>query len=392
MTGKIREVVQVDCLVLRTPIIAIACMGALAMCSLIFNSPFYGSKVRDVFEIFKYFYQGLLMIITCFCTRRAGAMPTLGFVFGVLISGVIAYENPMNPDVLLGARQIFNPNVIGNVLAVSIALCSVLIIRGHALKGAILGACGAVISFFTFSKGTWLMTILAICGCGLALGTLRQRRPNMLSKPVKYIAYAVLGALLLVAYAHQELIVSVINAKITVTDFSASSEEGGSVSQRLGMMRSATYMFSGNPVFGVGISNFEQVNQSFQRELGSAFYDDDNPNSAWFYVLGCMGLPAFLFFGSIYFWFLRKLCQIAQIKTRLLYTGCIGGVFLIGGNVQLEMLTSYYYWIVLGVIGAYSLSTGSPTRTRKGNSPLAESSSGSPVPSPWPSSIEGLSL
>lgn len=343
--------------VLRIPIKSTIYMSALAMVSMALNGPIYGVEGRDFFEILKYLYLVTVMVVTCHCTRTTGLVPTVGFVVGVIVSGIVAFLNPMNPDVL-GTPQIFNPNVIGNVLSVSIVFCSFVMLAGYPMRGLLLAVCAATISFFTFSKGTWLMATFALIACYLALKSLDSRKTSRSLKFGKFLAFSLLGALLYVLFEFRDVTFLIIQAKIHATDFEATAADGGSVSARAGLILSAIHMFLMNPILGVGISNFEHVNQLLENYLGTAYYADDNPNSAWFYVLGCMGLPAFILFSWIFFWFLRRLyfIPLLGLKIRFWYTVCIGIVFLIGGNIQLEMLTAYYYWVALGVVAALSTS------------------------------------
>lgn len=364
---------------LRVPIMAISCLSLLAMISLTFNAIIYGVDGKDFFEILKYFYLLAVMVVTGYCSRRGGAAPALGFVVGVIVSGMIAFLNPMNPDVL-GTRQIFNPNVIGNILAVSIIFCSFVIFHGYPMVGGILAVCAAVISFFTFSKGTWLMSAFALIACYLALASPGGRHASRVLKYGKYTRYLVLGSLLYVGYEFWGVIALIVQAKLAATDFAATAAEGGSFSARVGLILSASHMFLMNPILGVGISNFEHVNDLLQVQLGDAYYNDDNPNSAWFYVLGCMGLPAFLFYTLVFFWFLRRVnrAPFANPRIRLIYTVCVGIVFFIGGNVQVEMLTGYYYWVAIGIVAVWSmpelrsLTRGTSVKIRNDRSPDSE--------------------
>jgi len=352
-----RQALQHEITVLRKPIIAIVCISALAMASLAFNVWIYDVKGTDILENLRYFYLLTVMVVTSHCTRTTGMVPAVGFVVGVIISGVVAFLNPMNPDVL-GTPQIFNPNVIGNVLSVSIVYCSFAILSGYTVYGALLAVCATVIAFFTFSKGTWLMSTFAIIACNLALKSLGSRNTSLSFKYGKYLAYIVFATLLYVVYEFWGVVSLIVEAKIAATDFEASAVGGGSFSARVGLILSSIYMFLMNPLLGVGISNFEHVNHLLESDLGAAYYDDDNPNSAWFYVLGCMGLPAFILFTWVFYWFLRRLYRIPVVnpKTRFWYTACVGIVFFIGGNIQGEMLAAYYYWVALGIVAALSTS------------------------------------
>lgn len=336
---------------LRNIFMAVSLLGVFAMTSLIFNAFIYRIEVRDIFEIFKYYYHLIVMLVSFHYTRTTGPLPAIGFVVGVLITGVVALLNPMNPDVL-GVPQIFNPNVIGNVLAISIVMCSTIILHGRPVLGIVLAVSAAVIGFFTFSKGAWLMCTLALLACYLALTTLKGSNSVWSLRWGRYVSYAILAGLVYGAFHFSELVWMIIEAKIAATDFEASAAQGGSFSARWGLIIAAIKMFLMNPLVGVGISNYEFVNRMLESELGDAFYDDDNPNSAWFYVLGCMGLPAFICFALVFYICIKFLNRVPihSVKVRAFYVGLIGLVIFIGGNVQLEMLTAYYYWVLLGIL------------------------------------------
>jgi O-Antigen ligase len=345
---------------LRVPIAAVSGLGVLAALSMAFNSFVYGVEPRDLFEVMKYYYQLLVMVAACHASREGGAVPVVGFASGVIVSGVVAMLNPMNPDVL-GTPQIFNPNVIGNVLAVAVVLASFAILRGQSVTGGALAVLASIIGFFTFSKGTWLMLMFGLLACAVALARNGSTTSAAMARLGRVVAVVLLLGLAGLVVQNWELVSLIVEAKIAATEFDASAAEGGSFSARFGLMLSAFQMFLSNPLFGVGISNFEQVNRQLELELGDAFYDDDNPNSAWFYVLGCMGGPAFVLFAAVFVWFVMKLLDapIEGASMQRLYAMCVACVFLIGGNVQLEMLTAYYYWVAIGALTALSRRPGS---------------------------------
>jgi len=70
-----------------------------------------------------------------------------------------------------------------------------------------------------------------------------------------------------------------------------------------------------------------------------------------------MGLPAFICFAWVFYTCIKFLSgvPIRAKKVRALYSGLVGLVLFIGGNVQLEMLTAYYYWVLLGILAAWQL-------------------------------------
>jgi hypothetical protein len=350
---KHQERVQIwrEVFFMRNIITAVSLMGVFAMISMAFNAAIYQAKINDIFEIFRYYYQIVIVLTTFHFSRTDGTLPAVGFVVGALISGVVAALNPMNPDVL-GVPQIFNPNVIGNVLSVSILICSVVILCGSPVLGVVLAISAAFVAFFTFSKGTWLMCSLAMLACFVALKGLKPLLSTRPARLRRYVSYAFLAVFVYGIFHFGEIVWAIIEAKIVATDFQASAADGGSVSARWGLIVAAIRMFFMNPLLGVGISNFELVNRSLELELGDSFYDDDNPNSAWFYVLSCMGLGAFICFAWVFSVFIKNLARLPMASTsaRYFYVTLGASVVFIGGNVQLEMLTSYYYWVLLGIL------------------------------------------
>jgi len=340
------------------PISLVFLLAIWAFLSYAFNTFLYGTEIKDFFEILKYIYSAMLMVVTFFWTKKFGAWPILWFATGVVISGIVAFFNPMNPDVL-GTRQIFNPNVIGNVLAVSIGLCSLGVVMGSAAFASAIAALAAILGFFTFSKGTWLMMLFSLVAMFVALVASAIKPKGLIIKLGKVVAVFVLLGLIGVAYTFRDTVYNIVEAKIVATEFDATAEEGGSFSARAGLMLSAYKMFLMNPFLGVGISNYEKVHRSLERELGSAFYDDDNPNSAFFYVLGCMGFPAFAAFVGLFGWLFSRMTKLAinKRRNRWIFAAAFSSTLFIGGNVQVEMLTAYYYWVTLGAVAAASMKT-----------------------------------
>lgn len=353
---KKRSQLKYEFSLLRTPILLMSLLSFFALLSMSVNSFRYGAQWRDFFEIAKYFYLLFIMVFTSHLSHQYGVLPAAGFSVGIIVSGVVAILNPMNPDVW-GAPQMHNPNVIGNVLAVAVFISSLIVLKKSQIVGSIIAVFAATLGFFTFSKGTWLMVVFGLVACLIAISSSAPGKKHQFTARLgKFFSYSILIFLVGIVYEYWELISLVVEAKIYATDFDASAAEGGSFSARVGLIVSAIKMFIMNPFVGVGISNYEYMNRLMQPELGEAFYDDDNPNSAFFYVLSCMGLPAFILYVGVFVWFLSRvscLYQLAGYKKNFYVLICFF-IFMIGGNVQVEMLTAYYYWVVIGIVNAYS--------------------------------------
>jgi len=318
--------------------------------SLVFNAFLYGFELKDVFELFKYLYLLLLIHFVSSVTLHYGINIALGFPFGVVLSSIVAIQNPMNPDVL-GIPQMFNPNVIGNCIGTSIFMCSMISLRGNKAFSGIMAFSLLMLSFFTYSKSAWIISLTAIAAFSLSF-TSSFAKISAVYKWVQLILFSLLVVVVLtIVIQNYDLIYTIVNAKIQATQFASTAVEGGSAAARFGLMLSAFYMFLSNPLLGVGISNYEIVNQRLRSDLGSLFYPDDNANSAFFYILGGMGLPAFAVFCYIFYVFSSRLARISGFVGLRANTFVFFGllVFFLGGNVQVEMLTAYYFWVSIGL-------------------------------------------
>ncbi len=342
---------------------AVLLMALLAAISQYVNIFSYGVKLRDFLEISKYLFCLSITLMTACWADQFGFWIAKSFSVGVLFSGFVAYLNPLNMDAG-GIVQIYNPNVIGNLIAVSLVLGSIEAMHVACLSNFILMSAGTCLSAFTFSKGTWLMVLFSNIAWIIAIINLRYIQSgcreigSIKNKLVKYypiiiIILMISGVYFLLRF-YGETIQLVFEAKQNNTQILSSAQEGGTVAARLGLILSALRIFSLNPIFGVGISNFEAANQAEAQFLGEFYYDDDNPNSAFFYVLSCMGIGAFICFVYIFKWSILAVRKtVLNCKMRVgsrTFLFLISITLFLGGNVQVEMLTSYYFWIVLGIL------------------------------------------
>ncbi|NCC03120.1 MAG: O-antigen ligase domain-containing protein [Proteobacteria bacterium] len=348
-----RQEILKEAWVLRSFIIAGLTFALLGFVSLLVNTQRYGVDARDYLEVFRYACYLGITVFSAVMTRRYGLSPLIAFAVGILITGVVAWLNPSIPNIEgIDIRMIYNPNVIGNVLAIAMVIGSIIILRGEEAIGMALACFAAVISFYTFSKGTWLMVALAIGACFIALLAGREKGTRF----SRSLGWGFFALLIVLSFVFNQIITSVVEAKIAATQFGSTAAEGGSVAARWGLLVSAYNMFLMDPFFGVGLSNFETVNEMIRPQLGALFYQDDNPNNVWLYILGCMGLPAFLSFLWIFLYcalhFLR-----APIKHRVLqvvYAVLAALILFIGSSFMLQVLTGVYFWSLLGfLVGSF---------------------------------------
>lgn len=319
--------------------------------STIINTPFFGIHLLDIFECLRIIYLIVILLTTIFLTIKYNTLPGVSFVSGVAFSGFIAYLNPMNPDVL-GIVQIFNPNVIGNILSFSCLFLVLLMYLGaNKLVSLFLFTICFSFAIFTYSKATWLMLII----CLLALFFYFKQYYSFLTRIGKILF---IGLLVLISFylgtrdvfkASVQLGQVIIDSKIENSGFGSSASEGSSVGARYGLSYSGFYMFLQSPIWGVGVGNFEKVNDENKYELGKYYYKDDNANSLIFHLLGTIGIVGLLIFLKIVHLFYKKLNHLGRLyNIPKLYNYLLFSIFFISINFQRELLTSYYFWIIFG--------------------------------------------
>jgi O-antigen ligase len=313
------------------------------------NSYRYGADWEEFFEVFRYVVLTMLYYFLLETVKDIRAA-IYGFTLGNLTTFAVAYQFPMNPDVL-GFVQIFNPNVIGNILSVNGMLLLILYARNPSFLTTFLSLIVFICTIFTYSKGAWLMSSLNM----LCLLILLSRRVVVVKDIKSTLAFSLvaLGGSFLI-YMNLEDLSTLVISKIIATDFQASAAEGGSFSARVGLAYSGLLQWATNPLFGVGISNFELLNRKLEVDLGNMFYDDDNPNNVYIYILSGSGLFAFVAwvllvirFIQIYSHAVRRLTRSGFIVSLLSFNAI--AIILISGSTQNEMLNGYYFWFILAI-------------------------------------------
>jgi hypothetical protein len=337
--------------------------------STIINAPFFGIHVLDIFECLRIIYLIVILLATIFLTVKYKIIPGISFVSGVAFSGFIAYFNPMNPDVL-GIVQIFNPNVIGNILSISCLFLVLLMYLGanKFLSLSLFTICFSL-AIFTYSKATWLMLIISL----LALLFYFKQYFFLLTRIRKLLIFCLLLAIGSYIGTRDEFKASIelgeliIDSKITNSGFGSSASEGSSVGARYGLSYSGFYMFLQSPIYGVGVGNFEKVNDENKDALGKYYYKDDNANSLIFHLLGTIGIIGLLIFLRIIHLFYKKLiyiCILYNIPKSYYYL--LISNLLISINFQRELLTSYYFWVIFGTtIGFLIIKTNKIPKTNE---------------------------
>jgi len=329
----------------------IACFVTLTAVSSAVNAFTWGFQSNDLVEMVRPLYYFLIIAFVAMLTRRHGLGLLLAFVAGIVASGVVAYLRPASQDVL-GFVMLWNPNVIGNMLALGVLFSSLLILGSLPLPATACMLVCMVLSIFTYSKGTWLMVLLGLVACLIAL---RATGDPRVVRAGRYILGTAVIGLGLVVFQHWDALYTLVSFKLETTQLGDTAAEGGTTAARWGFVVASMVMAVDSPVLGVGISNFESAYRTLQPLLGNAYWSTDNPHSAWLYILACIGVPALVIFALI---FARTLLELArrvplQGSSRLLYVALFCIVLFLSGAVMLQLLTQYFFWFLTGVLGGW---------------------------------------
>ncbi|GHE53446.1 O-antigen ligase family protein [Roseivirga thermotolerans] len=338
---------------LNVPLVLI---GIWHVLSSLLNASRYGLEFVDLFEGLRVFYYILILWFSAYYSLFYRGWVIVFFNFGVIVSGIVAYNNPMNPD-LIGTIQIFNPNVIGNILVFSSLFCiyGLKIDKRKTIRRILViqfFTC-FVIGLFTFSKATWLMLVV----CQIVFFSHFWKYLTNLSLYKRLTAFLVLvvGIYWLTQteefQAAWKLGTVLLESKIAVSGFGESAGGGSSVGARVGLSYSGFLMAAEHPVFGVGVGNFERVNDSMSDILGLYYYKDDNANSLIFHLMATIGFVGFAFFAVILLNFFKVLFSLrkkgivsfAQVMLTILIVG-------VSINFQRELFTTYFFWFFYGFV------------------------------------------
>jgi len=322
----------------------------LTLLSAAANVPTWGIKEVDLIEALRPLYYFTLIVFTSLCVRRYGLSIVISYLVGILFSGMVAYLLPSRADVS-GFAMLWNPNVMGNMFAFGTILASLLIFERHLSIAAFFLIPFIVLSALTYSKGSWLMLLIGLAACGTALLSVGARASHK-EKTVLLAGFIFIAALAVYNYSSlRDLIV----LKFATSQFGDSAADGGTVAARWGFVQASAYLALENPIFGVGISNFEMAYDSLQDLLGDNYWASDNPHSAWLYILACIGMPALLIFGGIVVAVLHQLSLRIPLTRglRQIYMSLVSLLVVVSGAVQLQILTQHFFWFLAGVAAGW---------------------------------------
>lgn len=334
---------------LRYTLILITNLAIFIFISYVVNAFYFHAEIKDIFEIVRYLLSGYLILILLYMNSYYESL-LKGFVTGVIISVFLGFLAPNNPSVDIGSfsiPQIFNPNVLGIIIGFTVFIMVLLELHRHNKRNLFIVMLLVLLSAFTFSKASWLIVSFGLLSYALVLFS-----NNDIKK--RYFVFVFILMSVLWYFGFIAYLIDLIMWKLRATSFESSASEGGTFSARLGLILSGIYMFFDNPIFGIGISNFEHFHYQNETILRDNFFEDDNPNSAFIYLLACGGLLPFIIWCFIVLYSIYLVYKLFSLHFRVMFS--IIQVFLfsfaiiLSGFVQNEILNAYFYWFFVALL------------------------------------------
>lgn len=333
---------------LQTLFLLLLVFVTLTLASSFANVPVWDIDGNDIVEAIRPLYYFALIVFVSLSVRRYGMSIVIAYLAGILVSGMVAYLLPANSNVT-GFVMLWNPNVIGNLLAFGLLLVSLLIFERRLGVATLFLLPLLVLSAFSYSKGTWIMVLLGLGACFVAFRASGGVRTLHHGKKI-----SLAGGLFLIGLItyNFDVLYEIVSFKLSTTQFGDSAAEGGTVAARWGFVRASVQLALENPLFGVGISNFEVAYDSLQQVLGDDYWATDNPHSVWLYIMACMGIPALIVFAGVVLVVLSKFYASLPLSrgARQLYISLVALLLFMSGAVQLQMLTQSFFWFLSGAI------------------------------------------
>jgi O-antigen ligase len=328
----------------------LACWSLLACCV---NLPVWGMRPTDVVQALRPLYFIALIGFVAIQARAGRGVPLLaGHAVGAIVGAFIgiAYLRERGELVTIAGFQLmFNPNVVGIYVTMSMAFASLLVAYWHRYQLALLLLAPLLyLTIGTFSKGAWFMAIAALVAVVAAFAGNPQRRlPRVVRFEVLAAAILLVVLILIQVDRLQEMVLS----KISATGFDQTAAEGSNIGARIGNLKATRLIFLDNPAFGVGLSNFGPANQSLKEELGNWFWDNDNPHNGFAFLLVGAGLPGLAFFLLACGGILHLLWISVPLGPRAkpMFVASIAGMIVVSGNVALLIFAQHALWIIAGV-------------------------------------------
>ncbi len=305
----------------------------------------------DIIEVIRpLFYLFVALTVSFFTRLGFGRTIVFCFAFGVISAGLEnAYLVIFGTISETSIMQLYNRNVVGNLIAVSMVFLAVAFHLGMQFRSTVLLLCALALVAFSFSKGAWAMGLLGV-GC-FSVPYYMARRGRRLRLPTRILVQLSIAAVLVLAALNIEIIIKMFELKYRQSFASEVTQSQSTVALRLGHVYSSFEIVSRNPVFGVGVTNWEEENNSNRYWLNDIFLVNDNPHNGYLYVMSGMGIPALLVFFTLSMFPVVLLPRVLGLRgaPKLVFVASLLLLVLISGNFMLHLLSHYFLWVLIGV-------------------------------------------
>ncbi len=334
---------------LRTFVLLILVFTSWLLLSTVVNCYTWGAGPTDIFAIGRLIYYCAILLFACITVRQCG--------YGVLIAGFItgvgvltlgrfydAYTEGASAVVLQYLIILKDPNVIGNMMGIGVLYCILGILNGYVKLSFLAALALAIASVTTFSKGTWLMILIGLLGCVVALlMTVRRSQISLMRfLPVTIVLIGLAGV---ITYAYWDLLVDLFRLKMETT------EENETAAYRYQFGLAAIYAMVDHPVFGLGFRNFPQVERLYPDVVPEP---TENAHNAFLHFGAVGGIPALLLLVWLVAYPVAPLWRsLAAEYPRMLATVLTTLAVLIltlSGSVQLQLVAQPFFWLLAGII------------------------------------------
>jgi O-antigen ligase len=348
-------------------------LAGLGLLSAFTNSVTRSLAPSDLIEVLRPALYLFIAIVASYYARLGYArVIALAFPLGIIGAGVNNMLLVITGDVeaVTSVLQPYNPNVVGNMLAVALVYLAIAFERGAQFRSTLLVLMSIVLIALSYSKGAWLMGLMGL-GCFAAPYLMAARRRSLGVGTRWLVRLAVIAAFIVVAF-NFEIISKMVELKFAQSFTSEVNQSQSTVALRVGHVYSSLEIVSRNPVFGVGVTNWEEENNGNAYWLNDVFLRNDNPHNGFFYVLAGMGIPALFVFLALTLFPVALLPRVLGLRGFLKqFCGiCLLMILLISGNVMLHLLSHYFLWLLIGV--CLGLSPETPPNYRKDATAAAE--------------------
>jgi len=317
--------------------------------STVVNSYTWGAGPTDLFAIGRLVYYCAILLFAYITVRQYGyGALVAGFITGV---GVLtlgrfydAYTEGASAVILQDLIILKDPNVIGNMMGIGVLFCILGVLEGYVKLSFLAALALAIASVTTFSKGTWLMILIALIGCVVALlmTVRRSERSLMRYLPATIVLIGLAGV---ITFVYWDLLVDLVNLKLETT------EENETAAYRYQFGLAAIYAMADHPIFGLGFRNFPQVERLYPDVVPEP---TENAHNAFLHFGAIGGIPALL----ILIWLVaypiaplwRALAAEYPRTLASILTALVVLILGLSGSVQLQLVAQPFFWLLAGII------------------------------------------